>query len=151
MPIKPSVSLVNRDVKPASSAPATAPAPVGDAHSNLMAAIRQAGGAGRAKLRSASESTPQKVTYTDAIFLIDSFAGIVQTRSRGRHQGQLKERTMFLVSKSLTLSFAPPWAGGIIWWLSSISKKRDRQLANHSSSFSFYILDRVVVILTNSS
>lgn len=42
------------------AAPAPAPAPAGDAHSNLMAAIRQAGGAGRAQLRPAA-STPTKV------------------------------------------------------------------------------------------
>ncbi|CAH2106679.1 unnamed protein product [Euphydryas editha] len=39
-----------------------APAPVatGDAHASLMAAIRQAGGVGRAKLKPAAESTPAK-------------------------------------------------------------------------------------------
>ena len=30
------------------------------------------------------------------------------------HQGQLKERAGFLVSRSLTLSFGPQWAGGVI-------------------------------------
>ncbi|CAH2037903.1 unnamed protein product, partial [Iphiclides podalirius] len=38
------------------------PPSTGDAHANLMAAIRQAGGAGRAKLRSAAESTPVQGT-----------------------------------------------------------------------------------------
>lgn len=58
---KTSYLFANREVKGVSTAPV--PAPAGDAHSSLMAAIRQAGGAGRAKLRSASESTPQKVRY----------------------------------------------------------------------------------------
>ncbi|KPJ08301.1 WAS protein family-like 1 [Papilio machaon] len=49
--------LSSRDEKPKQLPPPSG----GDAHSNLMAAIRQAGGAGRAKLRpAAADSTPDK-------------------------------------------------------------------------------------------
>lgn len=54
--------LGNSEEKPPSS---SAPAPAGDAHANLMEAIRKAGGAGRAKLRPAADSTPAKVRVKD--------------------------------------------------------------------------------------
>ena len=37
--------------------------------------------------------------------------------------GQLKKHTGFLVSRSLTLTSAPPWVEGVIWWFSLYLKK----------------------------
>jgi hypothetical protein len=51
----------SEDRRPESAAPAAG----GDAHASLMAAIRQAGGAGRAKLRSSVEPTTTKVNFDD--------------------------------------------------------------------------------------
>ena len=48
----------------------------------------------------------------------------VQTRYRDPGKGQLKEKTGFLVSRSLALPSAPPWAGRVIWWGFLIKNKR---------------------------
>lgn len=48
-----------------------APAPTGDAHSNLMEAIRNAGGAGRAKLRPAADDTSAKVSVYLVLVLLN--------------------------------------------------------------------------------
>ena len=37
---------------------------------------------------------------------------------------KLKKQDGFLVSKSLKLPAAPPWAGGVIWWYSQYHKKK---------------------------
>ena len=38
--------------------------------------------------------------------------------------GQLKEQAGLLVSRSLTLPSAPPWAEGVIWWFPLYPKKK---------------------------
>ena len=43
-----------------------------------------------------------------------------------RYPGQFKERAVFLVSRSLKLPAAPPWAEGVIWRLSSCPQKNKK-------------------------
>ena len=46
-------------------------------------------------------------------------AGTILTRYRVSRKGELKNQDGLLVSKSLTLPFAPPW----VRWISQISQK----------------------------
>ena len=49
-------------------------------------------------------------------------AGTVQTWYHLPGKGQLKEQARLFVSRSLTLPFTPPWAGGVIRWFSLSTK-----------------------------
>ena len=55
-------------------------------------------------------------------------AGTVQRRPRIPGKSQLKEQAGFLVSRSLTLPSAPPWAGRVIWRYTLPPKKKQHLL-----------------------
>ncbi|CAG9584581.1 unnamed protein product [Danaus chrysippus] len=64
-------------------ASAAAPSPPVDAHANLMAAIRQAGGVGRAKLRHADDMTTDKASKPVSGDLMADLHAKLSMRRRG--------------------------------------------------------------------
>ena len=55
-----------------------------------------------------------------------------------KHLGQLKEQAEFVVSRSMTLPSAPPWAGGAIWWSIPAPQKQNKKRVTHTIHFKLY-------------
>ena len=84
---------------------------------------------------------------TTAGVVLSVVAEYVQMRHRvPRQPGQLKEQTRFLVSRSLTLPSAPPWAATVFWWFFLYPIKKHTKTKHYY--FFLIVLQMVMILFT---